>query len=386
MQQFEFGKDQSQNQWEDISQFRKQPKTNRTLTSHDTNIVPTHHRRTSSQNRIFQANPEKQFTDANKENILSAVNTRDKKQYRRNLEDEPEFAPLSAKGTTQVFNNPLSNEQEIGAGYSVSMMDSPGHSNFKSTRENYHLHAVEATSNYVNEGSLEDLDFNQTTKGDQQLINQLLDQKKKMEDDLKSAKQLVIKTRKENNQHLKQVQGDFDQERQDIHKHYQQIIEELKATHKKELLDKDEEIETLSSLVSTEDSQKVTPSKEKEKETGEERARLIKGYEDIIQSMRGEFEAELNKMSAYYQKKTQQSSEEKEKLVQEINGLKEQVQELQNALCPPTRREFGGDSSRLELETTNKILTAGPLQAIPVPMHKKPQHSKSINHLLDKIK
>jgi len=204
-----------------------------------------------------------------------------------------------------------------------------------------------------------------------------------MEDDLKAAKQLVIKTRKENNQHLKQVQGDFDQERQDIHKHYQKLIEELKDKHKKELLDKDEEIETLSSLVSTEDSQKVTPSKEKE--TSEERARLIKGYEDIIQSMRGEFEAELNKMSAYYQKKSQQSSDEKEKLLQEIAGLKEQVQELQNAICPPTRREFGGDSSRLELETTNRILTTGQLPAISVSMHKKPQHSKSINHLLDKI-
>jgi len=102
--------------------------------------------------------------------------------------------------------------------------------------------------------------------------------------------------------------------------------------------------------------------------------------------MRGEFEAELNKMSGYYQKKSQQSLEEKEKLLQEINGLKEQVQELQTALCPPTRREFGGDSSRLELETTNKILSAGHIPAIPIPMHKKPQHSKSIHNLLDKIK
>ena len=173
MQQFEFTKDQPQTQWEDIQSFRKHPKPNKTLTSRDSNVAPSHHRRTSSQNRVPQIN----LTDANKENIGAAVNTRDAKdtkQFRRNLDEELEIALANTnKGTgTQVFGNPLSQEQEIGT-YSVSLMDSPRHSNFKST-----LQAVEVTSNYVNEGSLEDFDFNQTTKGDQSLINQLLDVRK----------------------------------------------------------------------------------------------------------------------------------------------------------------------------------------------------------------
>jgi len=128
----------------------------------------------------------------------------------------------------------------------------------------------------------------------------------------------------------------------------------------------------LSSLISSQDD----PQKEHE-----DKNKIIEEYEEIIRSMKTEFEAELTKMSNYQKKKAQQSLQEKEKLEEEIQELKSQILQLQ---CPPTKREYGGESSRLELETTNRLHVIENIQTIPV--QKKQNQGKDIRKLLTKIR
>ena len=128
----------------------------------------------------------------------------------------------------------------------------------------------------------------------------------------------------------------------------------------------------MSSLISSQDD----PQKEHE-----DKNKIIEEYEEIIRSMKTEFEAELTKMSNYQKKKAQQSLQEKEKLEEEIQELKSQILQLQ---CPPTKREYGGESSRLELETTNRLHVIENIQTIPV--QKKQNQGKDIRKLLTKIR
>jgi len=364
MQQFEIEKDQ-ENLWDNIRQYRKNLKPNKS--PNYCSNVPSDQK--ISQHKIIDANS--QYSDSNKENMWSAVNAGTEQKFANNNNEEEQeqgFASIS-KGT-QPFHNPLTQEYEVDEthGFILDSAKAAYSSRLvKSTRNSSFFEKGELDG----ENSFEGTDFAKSIQGDQLLVQQLMEQKRKTEEDLKGAKQLIIKTRKENNQNLKRVQADFKKEKEEIHKHYQQIINDMKVQHEKELKEKDEEIDALSVLISTNDENK---------KGNEDKNKLIEEYEEIIQSMKSEFEGEIKKMTNYNQKKTQQSREEKEKLEEEIQDLKNQILQLQ---CPPTKREYGCESSRLELETTNRMHLAENIPSIRI--QNKPKQGKEINSLLTKI-
>jgi len=173
MQQFEIEKDQDNNLWDNIRQYRKNFKPNKSPNCNSNN-ASTDQKHT--QNQIVGINS--QYNDSNKENMWTSMNAGTEQPFKKKGEEEEQgFTPIS-KGT-QPFHNPLSQEYEVNElrGFIFDSAKAVYSSRLvKSTQKEMNSSFMEK-GDLENDDSFEETDFAQSIQGDQMIIHRLVEVK-----------------------------------------------------------------------------------------------------------------------------------------------------------------------------------------------------------------